>query len=47
MCSDLYLQIIVVIGSSVDQGSGHPEILDRRVGKVANLSEILAGNGLR
>ena len=47
MCFGLYLQVIAVIGSSVNQGSGHPEILDHRVGSVANLSEILTGNGFR
>lgn len=47
MCFGLYLQVIVVIGSSVNQGSGHPEILDHRVGSVANLSEILTGNSFR
>ena len=47
MCFGLYLQVIVVIGSSVNQRSGHPEILDHSVGSVANLSEIWTGNSFR
>lgn len=45
MHSVLYLQMIRVLGSSVGHKSGHPEILEHKVGSVASdPSEIPTGN---